>query len=174
MIRKVADHSEIAPGRVLSYTITLRPAGVAGASGTVTDDLSGVLDKASYRNDAHASSGTVTVDAATKQLVWTGTLDPGARGDDHVLGEDSPLRGRSGVEPGRLAHPGLAARRTHRELPCLTVTPIVEPPAPVKPPATTADLALTTDPLDARPSTQGGRPASCSRSGTTARTRRPG
>ena len=78
VIRKVADHSEIAPGRVLSYTIRLRPAGVAGASGTVTDDLSGVLDRATYRNDAHASSGTVTVNAATKRLVWTGTLDPGA------------------------------------------------------------------------------------------------
>ena len=33
VIGKVADHSEIAPGGVLSYTITLRAAGVAGASG---------------------------------------------------------------------------------------------------------------------------------------------
>ena len=77
VIGKVADHAEIAPGRVLSYTLTLHAAGVAGASGPVTDDLSGVLSKASYRNDASASSGTVKFDAATKHLVWTGTLGPG-------------------------------------------------------------------------------------------------
>ena len=79
VIAKVADPNEVAPGRVLSYTITLRAAGVAGASGSVTDDLSGVLDKADYRNDAQASTGTVMFDAATKQLVWTGTLDPVAQ-----------------------------------------------------------------------------------------------
>ena len=78
-IAKAADHGEIAPGAVLSYTVTLRAAGAAGASGSVTDDLSGVLDKASYRNDARASTGTVVFDAASKQLVWTGTLGPGAR-----------------------------------------------------------------------------------------------
>jgi hypothetical protein len=42
----------------------------------VTDDLSGVLDKASYQNDARASNGTLTFDAASKQLVWSGTLGP--------------------------------------------------------------------------------------------------
>ncbi len=86
-IGKVADHTQIAPGRVLSYTVTLRAAGVAGASGSVTDDLSGVLDKASYRNDAHASSGTVA--STPPPSSWCGPARlVRAPGDDHLLGQD--------------------------------------------------------------------------------------
>ena len=148
VIRKVADHSEIAPGRVLSYTIRLRPAGVAGASGTVTDDLSGVLDRATYRNDAHASSGTVTVNVATKRLVWTGTLDPGA--ETTITYSVRIHRSADGLVSNRVTGPPGSRCASHApELPCLTVTPIVKPPAPIKPPATTADLALTTTPSTA-------------------------
>ena len=57
--------------------MTLGPTGTAGGSGQVIDDLSGVLDKASFQNDADASTGKVRFDAATKELGWTGTLGPG-------------------------------------------------------------------------------------------------
>ena len=137
VIAKVADHSEIAPGRVLSYTVTLRAAGVAGASGSVTDDLTGVLDKASYRNDAHASSGTVMFDAATKQLVWTGTLGPGAR---VTITYSVRIDGSAdGLVSNRVDGPpgSSCASPSAPELPCITETPIVRPPAPG------ADLALT-------------------------------
>ena len=136
-IGKVADHSEIAPGRVLSYTITLRSAGVAGASGPVTDDLSGVLEKATYRNDARASSGTVMFDAATKQLLWTGTLGPGARA---TITYSVTIHGAAdGLVSNRVAGPpgSSCASSSPPELPCITETPIIRPPAPG------ADLALT-------------------------------
>ena len=137
VIGKVADHGEIAPGGVLSYTITLRAGGVAGASGSVTDDLSGVLDKASYRNDARASSGTVVFDAATKQLVWTGTLGHGGHA---TITYSVTIHGSAdGLVSNRvLGSPGSScASPSAPELPCITDTPIVRPPAPG------ADLALT-------------------------------
>ena len=144
-IGKVADHNEIAPGRVLSYTITLRAAGVAGASGPVTDDLSGVLDKASYRNDAHASTGTVMFDAATKQLVWTGTLGPAARA---TITYSVRIHGSAdGLVSNRVAGPpgSSCASPLPPELPCITETPIVRLPAPG------ADLALTKTASSATP-----------------------
>ena len=137
VIGKVADHKEIAPGSVLSYTITLRSAGVAGASGSVTDDLSGVLDKARYRNDAHASSGTVMFDAATKQLVWTGRLDPAGQA---TITYSVRIHGSAdGLVSNRVDGPpgSSCASPLSPELPCVTETPIVRPPAPG------ADLALT-------------------------------
>ena len=137
VIGKVADHNEIAPGKVLSYTITLGPTGTAGGSGEVIDDLSGVLDKASFENDAHASTGAVMFDAAAKQLVWTGTLGPGEHATItySVKVHDSAaglVSNEVDGPPGSRCASPLAP-----ELPCVTDTPIVRPPAPG------ADLALT-------------------------------
>jgi uncharacterized repeat protein (TIGR01451 family) len=137
VIGKVADHSEIAPGRVLSYTVTVRPAGPAGGSGEVIDDLSGVLDTASYQNDAHASTGAVKFDAAIKQLVWTGMLGHGGHAtitysvkiDDSAAGlVHNEVEGPAGSSCASPAPP---------QLPCITETPILRPPA------RGADLALT-------------------------------
>ena len=137
VVGKVADHNEIAPGKVLSYKITLGPTGTAGGSGEVIDDLSGVLDKASFQNDAHASTGTVMFDAATKQLVWTGTLGPGEHATItySVKIHDSAAGLLSNEVDGP---PGSScASPSPPELPCITETPIVRPPAPGP------DLALT-------------------------------
>ena len=137
VIGKVADHNEIAPGKVLSYTITLGPAGTAGGSGEVIDDLSGVLDKASFQNDAHASAGAVMFDAAAKQLVWTGTLGPGEHATItySVKIHDSAAGLLSNEVDGP---PGSScASPSPPELPCITDTPIVRSPAPGP------DLALT-------------------------------
>ena len=132
----MADHAVIAPGRVLSYTITLRPMGPAGASGTVTDDLSGVLDKAAYQNDAHASTGSVTFDAAANQLVWTGTLGPGEHATiTYSMKIHDSANGLVSNEVE--GPPGSSCASRSRQTPCITETPIVEPPAPG------ADLALT-------------------------------
>ena len=137
VIVKVADHNEIAPGKVLSYTITLGPTGTAGGSGEVIDDLSGVLDKASFQNDADASRGKVTFDAATKQLVWTGTLGPGEHATItySVKIHDSAAGLLSNEVTGP---PGSSCTSpSPPELPCITDTPIVRPAAPGP------DLALT-------------------------------
>jgi uncharacterized repeat protein (TIGR01451 family) len=137
VIGKVADHNEIAPGSVLSYAITVRPAGPAGGSGQVIDDLSGVLNKASYQNDAHASTGTVKFDAATKRLVWTGMLGHG--GHATITYSVKIHDSADGLVSNRVDGPpgSSCASPSPPEVPCVTETPIVRPPAPG------ADLALT-------------------------------
>ena len=137
VIGKAADQGEIAPGKVLSYKITLGPTGTAGGSGEVIDDLSGVLDKASFQNDAHASAGKVTFDAANKQLVWTGTL--ASREEATITYSVKVHSSADGLLSNEVTGPAgsSCASPSPPELPCITETRIVRPPAPGP------DLALT-------------------------------
>ena len=65
------------PGGVVSYTITVTNTGQTSYTGaTFSDPLGGVLDDASYNNNAAATAGTVTFTSPT--LSWTGNLSPGA------------------------------------------------------------------------------------------------
>ena len=70
--------SSTAPGDTVNYTITIADTGqTAYAGATVTDSLTGVLDDATYDNDAAATGGG-TVSFAAPDLTWTGDLSPGA------------------------------------------------------------------------------------------------
>jgi uncharacterized repeat protein (TIGR01451 family) len=136
-IAKTADRGTIAPGQVLKYTITLRPATLAGGTGSVSDDLSAVLDRASYQHDAHASSGTVAFDAARQQLTWNGTLTAGQQATiTYSVKVNDSAKGllANGVSgpPGSSCTPP-----AQPQPPCIVETPILRPPAPG------ADLALS-------------------------------
>ena len=66
----------VAVGQTVDYTITVRqigPGAVTGAS--VTDDLSGVLDDATYNDDVIADTGAASVDGST--LSWSSDLAVG-------------------------------------------------------------------------------------------------
>lgn len=70
------------PGDVVDYQFTITNAGDSAVTGVAAaDDLSGVLDDATYNGDAVASSGTVTFSAINERLNWNGDLaasgDPG-------------------------------------------------------------------------------------------------
>jgi uncharacterized repeat protein (TIGR01451 family) len=66
-----------APGAVVQFTITVSNNGLVAYTGaTFTDPLTGMLDDASYDNDAAATVGTVSY--ASPNLTWTGTLAAGA------------------------------------------------------------------------------------------------
>ena len=70
--------SSTAPGDTVNYTIAIADTGqTAYAGATVTDSLAGVLDDATYDNDAAATGGG-TVSYAAPDLTWTGDLSPGA------------------------------------------------------------------------------------------------
>jgi hypothetical protein len=59
------------------YAITIADTGqTAYAGATLTNSLTGVLDEATYDNDAAATGGTVSF--AAPDLTWTGDLSPGA------------------------------------------------------------------------------------------------
>ncbi|MFC7646642.1 isopeptide-forming domain-containing fimbrial protein [Streptosporangium lutulentum] len=91
----------------MTYTITVANAQEVSYTGAhVTDDLSGVLDDATYNNDARASSGSVTLTGPT--LDWKGDLPAGTKVtitysvtvNDPPTG-DLTLRSRAlGVSPG--------------------------------------------------------------------------
>ena len=65
------------PGGVVSYTITVTNTGQVPYTGaTFTDPLAGVLDDATYNDNAAATAGSVSY--AAPNLTWTGDLAPGA------------------------------------------------------------------------------------------------
>jgi uncharacterized repeat protein (TIGR01451 family)/fimbrial isopeptide formation D2 family protein len=76
---KVADPksgSTVNVGDKVVYTVTITQHGQAAIPGAVVqDDLSKVLDDASYNNDAQASSGATSLNG--KALKWTGDLAVG-------------------------------------------------------------------------------------------------
>jgi hypothetical protein len=73
-----ANGSSVAEGNKITYTVQVRQAGPAAVPGALaTDDLSKVLDDATYNSDAAASKGTVAVDSENKGLSWTGDLAVG-------------------------------------------------------------------------------------------------
>lgn len=79
---KVADTTELpADGGVVNYTVTVTNEGpgvfTLGAPGEMTDDLSEVLDDATYNGDAAATTGTVTFNAGAGQIEWSGALGVG-------------------------------------------------------------------------------------------------
>lgn len=76
-VAKTASATVARPGGTITYTVTVRNTGsvsyTATNPATFTDDLSGVLDDATYNNDA---SNGATVSGAT--LSWSGPLAAGA------------------------------------------------------------------------------------------------
>jgi uncharacterized repeat protein (TIGR01451 family) len=76
-ITKVADRTAVLPGGHVAYTVTVHNTGeTAYAAASVTDALSGVLDKSSYDGNAATTSGSVELVGST--LTWTGALAAGA------------------------------------------------------------------------------------------------
>src|SRR5690606_38501405 len=68
--------TDVPVGTTVEYTLTVTQRGEGAVQGaSVTDDLSAVLDDASYNGDATASAGDVTV--ADGELRWTGDLPVG-------------------------------------------------------------------------------------------------
>ncbi len=81
-IKKTSDAgATVDPSDTVHYTVDVTNTGTypyAGADlARISDDLSDVLDDATYADDATATSGTVTVTVAGRQLSWSGTLEPG-------------------------------------------------------------------------------------------------
>jgi uncharacterized repeat protein (TIGR01451 family) len=76
-ISMTAGTSSTAPGDTVHYAITVTDTGQTAYTGaTLTDSLTGVLDDATYDNDAAATGGTVLF--TTPDLTWTGDLSAGA------------------------------------------------------------------------------------------------
>ena len=76
-ITKTVDNPDPQPGDTVTYTITAQNVGQAPVDGKkITDDLTGVLDDATYNNDAAATSGAAP-SFSEPLLTWTGDIAPG-------------------------------------------------------------------------------------------------
>ncbi|MBK9156532.1 MAG: DUF11 domain-containing protein [Micropruina sp.] len=72
-VSKSASASSAVPGAKVTYTVAVTNTGGSAYTGaTFSDALAGVLDDATYNNDAVASSGSVSLSGST--LSWTGDL----------------------------------------------------------------------------------------------------
>ena len=72
VLTKAASSAAVTAGDTVHYTLMVTNTGSALLSGTVTDDLSDVLDDATLSGAPEASAGTVSVAGDT--LTWTGSV----------------------------------------------------------------------------------------------------
>ncbi|MBW4716800.1 DUF11 domain-containing protein [Saccharothrix sp. SC076] len=78
-VRKVADKAEAVAGDRVTYTVTVTNTGGSDYPGaSFTDDLTGVLDDASWDDRVTAERGVAAFDAGTRRLTWTGDVAAGA------------------------------------------------------------------------------------------------
>ncbi|WP_306318469.1 MULTISPECIES: GEVED domain-containing protein [unclassified Streptomyces] len=75
-IAKSADKADAKPGEKVTYTVSVtNPGKVAHKDVALDDDLSGVVDDATYNKDAEATAGEVSYDAP--KLSWKGDVGAG-------------------------------------------------------------------------------------------------
>ncbi|MYW67944.1 DUF11 domain-containing protein [Streptomyces sp. SID8379] len=75
-VSKTASPKTVRPGDKVTYTVTAKNIGGVDYPGAkFADDLSDLLDDATYNNDASANIGTVTYDRP--RLSWTGSVPEG-------------------------------------------------------------------------------------------------
>lgn len=146
-IAKTADATSAEPGQQVTYTLTVTNNGTTPVTGaTVTDDLSGVLDDATYNGDADASTGTATVAGDT--LTWSGDLAPGASATITYSvmvdgsadgGYGTPSGNGSLVNAATTTSPGATCTTSaDGALPCTVTIPVVCEPEPTPPPTSYA------------------------------------
>ena len=88
-----ANTGTATPGSVVQYTVTVTNSGQTAYTGAAfSDSLSGLLDDASYDNDAAATAGSAGF--TSPELTWTREPGGGGDRDDHVLGDGEQSRYR--------------------------------------------------------------------------------
>ncbi len=88
------DVTELVPGETFTYTITVENTGSAPLTGlSFTDDLSEVIDDATYQNDVTATIGTAVFNSPD-EISWSGDLTPGQTATiTYSVEVNSPLSG---------------------------------------------------------------------------------
>ncbi|WP_420034860.1 hypothetical protein ACN2WE_22605 [Streptomyces sp. cg28] len=150
-VKKTATPKTVRPGDKVTYTITAKNIGGVDYPGAgLSDDLSELLDDATYNGDAKASTGTVSYNRP--RLSWTGTVPEGETATiTYSVTLHDPLSG-----DGKLTNNVTAdTPRTNCDAdstdPGCGFTPTVEepttPPTPPTPPTTpTPSLEIVNQP----------------------------
>ncbi|WP_425832123.1 DUF7507 domain-containing protein [Streptomyces fractus] len=92
-LAKSASTSEPKPGDTVTYTVTVGSSSAAEYMGAAfTDDLTEVLDDATYNRDAEATAGEVSYDKP--KLTWTGNVPAGEKVTiTYSVTVDDPVKG---------------------------------------------------------------------------------
>lgn len=116
-----ASTDPLVPGSTVTYTVTLENTGTAAYTGaTITDDLSGVLDDATYNGDV--SAGAVV---AGETLTWTGDVEAGATVTiTYSVTVNDPGAGDLILKNGIAGPPGSTCPPGSTEAPCVTTEPV--------------------------------------------------
>jgi uncharacterized repeat protein (TIGR01451 family) len=124
-ITKTTDASEVVAGGTLGYTVSATNTGEADyPAADLADSLTGVLDDATYNDDATATTGSVTTAAGV--LDWAGALPVGATvvisysitANTTGPGDAVLVNQVGSTSTGSTCGPGATA------LPCVTTTPV--------------------------------------------------
>ncbi|MCX5390478.1 hypothetical protein [Streptomyces sp. NBC_00094] len=147
VIKKTADRTSAAPGDKVTYRIDVTNSGNTGLSRlTVTDDLSDLLDDATYDDDATATSGTT--DYTAPRLSWTGDLGVGESARlTYTVTVEEPAAGdqqMTNTVVGDL--PGGNCTAGGSDPDCTTTTEVVVPPTPTPTPTPTEPTPTPTEP----------------------------
>ena len=107
VIDKSSDRTvDSKPGDTITYTVTATNDGTgdftAADPASVVDDLTGVLDDATYGNDASSDLGAAPTYAAPR-ITWVGALAARRHSDDHVHRGPQGRRRRHGAQRGLAA-----------------------------------------------------------------------
>jgi uncharacterized repeat protein (TIGR01451 family) len=135
-----ADTGTAAPGDTAHYTITVTNSGNTEVSGAAfTDDVTDVLDDASYDNDADATAGLVSF--TRPDLTWTGDLATGASATiTFSVTVNNPDTGNKNLTSTITAYgSNCAAGRT--DPPCTSTVTVLAPRLTI---TITADVPTTT------------------------------
>jgi uncharacterized repeat protein (TIGR01451 family) len=129
-LTKMASPGEVRPGGTVSYSLEVHNPGADTVVGAVSDDLSGVLDDATYLNDAKSSAGSTALNPSSGTLTWEGVLAAHATATITYS-----VRVHDGLHGGLLYNgatgpPGSSCTGPDPDLPCITETTIVPPDMP--------------------------------------------
>ncbi|GAA2066842.1 hypothetical protein GCM10009839_93320 [Catenulispora yoronensis] len=154
LLNKTATPTAALPGDNVGYTLTVtNQSAFALTRARASDDLTAVLDDATYNGDVTASSGTAIVNGST--LTWVGPLDVGASATitysvtvhGTQTGNAELRNGVTSTVPGAICAPPAASA-----LPCVVVVPVTYPPPPTPSPTpTTTPVTPTSVPTTPRP-----------------------
>ncbi|WP_233416455.1 DUF11 domain-containing protein [Streptomyces sp. N35] len=145
-ITKTAAPAKVQPGSKVTYTVTAKNIGSLDYPGAkFADDLSDLLDDATYNNDAKATVGTVSY--AEPKISWVGDVPEGQTATiTYSVTVNDPLSGDGKLTNNVIAETPRTNCEDGSTDPACGFTPVIEEPQPPKPPVPPLEIVTKPTP----------------------------